>query len=81
MVTSRDILAIARDSDRAQRLDIQPNDGDAWRYTEGRMARSHRRHLKTLQESIVKKIVESIRGMYVTGPLMRFYFDSSQGQR
>jgi hypothetical protein len=63
MVTSRDLLSIAGDFEGAKRLYIQAKDGDVRRYIEGRVARSPRRHLKTLQESIVNKIVENIRGM------------------
>jgi hypothetical protein len=63
MVTSRDLLTIAADFEGAQRLDIQAKDSDIRRYVECRLARSPRRHLKTLQETIASKIVENIRGM------------------
>ena len=63
MVTSRDLVSIAREFQETKRLDICANDQDVRRYIEGRIARTPRRHLKALQESIVKKIVENARGM------------------
>ena len=63
MVTSRDLVSIARDFQETKHLDICANDQDVRRYIEGRIARTPRRHLKALQESIVKKIVENARGM------------------
>jgi hypothetical protein len=63
MVTSRDLVSIARDFQETKRIDILANDQDVRRYIEGRIARAPRRHLKVLQESIVRKIVENVRGM------------------
>jgi len=63
MVTSRDLVSIARDFQETIRLDIRADDQDVRRYIEGRIARAPRRHLNVLQETIVKKITENVRGM------------------
>jgi len=63
MVTSRYLSSIAREFQGAIRLDIRANDQDVRRYVKGRIVRAPRQHLKVLQESIVNKIVENVRGM------------------
>jgi hypothetical protein len=63
MVTSRDLVSIAREFEETKRLNIRANNQDVQRYIEGRIARAPRRHLKVLQESIVRKMVENVRGM------------------
>ena len=63
MVTSRDLSSIAREFQGMKRLEIRAHDQDVRRYIEGRIARAPRQHLKALQENIVNKIVENVRGM------------------
>jgi len=68
MVTSRDLTSIARVFLGAKRLDIRANTQDLRRYIQGRISREPRLagHVKgdpTLQDYIVKKVLENVRGM------------------
>ena len=63
MVTSRDLSSIAKYFPRTKRLDIYATNEDVQRYIEGRITRTSRQHLKSLQEIIVNKIVENVKGM------------------
>jgi hypothetical protein len=62
MVTSRYFPSLAQDFREMKRLDIRANDQDVKRYVEGRIALAPR-HLRNLQETIVNKVVENVRGM------------------
>ena len=62
-VTSCDLSSIAREFQGMKRLEIRVHDQDVRRYIEGPIARAPRQHLKVLQENIVNKIVENVRGM------------------
>ena len=63
VVTSRDLPSIASEFQDAKCLSIYAHNDDMRRYIEGRIARTPRRHLKTLQETIVSKIIENVKGM------------------
>jgi len=68
LVTSRDLASIAQDFHGTKRLDIRASDHDVRRYIEGRIPRESRlaRHVdghQTLQEELVKKVIENVRGM------------------
>jgi len=72
LVTSRDLASIAADFRGTKQLDIYARDDDVRRYIEGRIPHESRlaRHVDghpMLQEGIVKKILENVRGMYVPG--------------
>jgi hypothetical protein len=62
MVTSRDILSIALEFQGIARLDIRASDQDLEKYLEGRIAAGPR-HLKRLQEIIVRQIIQNAAGM------------------
>jgi uncharacterized protein involved in tolerance to divalent cations len=63
IVTSRDLASIARQFQGTQRLDIHAKEDDMRRYIEERIANVPRRHLMTLRETIIKKVLENARGM------------------
>jgi hypothetical protein len=63
MVTSRDLPSIARLLQRTKHLYICAVDQDVRKYVEARIASVPRRHLMSLQETIVNKVIENIRGM------------------
>jgi len=78
LITSRDLSSIAVDFHGTKRLDIHASDGDVQRYIEGRIPHESRlaRHVDgypMLQEEIVKKILENVRGMFL---LARLHMDS-----
>jgi|ERR1700722_4661736 len=62
LVTSRDLPSIARDFEGTKRLHIRAKDNDVRAYIEGRIALGPRR-LQGLQETIVNKILENVKGM------------------
>jgi hypothetical protein len=62
MVTSRDLPSIAQEFEGTARLDIRARDQDLEKYLEGRIAAGPR-HLKRLQENIVRKIIQNAAGM------------------
>jgi hypothetical protein len=62
MVTSRELPSIAQEFQGIQRLDIRASDQDLEKYLEGRIT-SGPRHLKRLQENIVKQIIQNAAGM------------------
>jgi len=69
LITSRDLASIAADFRGTKRLDIHASDDDVRRYIEGRIPHESRlgRHVDghpMLQEEIVKKVLESVRGTY-----------------
>jgi hypothetical protein len=71
LVTSRDLASIARHFCSTKRLDIHADDQDVRRYIESRIPHEPRLalHVKgcpELQEEIVNKIIENVRGMYAS---------------
>lgn len=70
LVTSRNLASIAENFRETKHPDICASDIDVSRYIQNRIPREPRlaRHVRaypTLQEEIVKKILENVRGMYV----------------
>ena len=70
LVTSRHISTIASEFIGATTLEVIASDSDVTRYILGRIQREHRlaRHIKadpSLRQSLINKIVERARGMYV----------------
>jgi hypothetical protein len=68
LVTSRHILTIEREFEKAARIEILANDEDVRKYVEGRIETERRlsRHIKadpTLQDTIISTIVEKAKGM------------------
>jgi hypothetical protein len=63
MVTSRDLLSIARQFTETKRLDIVADDQDVRRYILSRIASMPRQHLIVLQDTIVNTIVANVGGM------------------
>jgi len=68
LVTSRDIASIAQEFEGSKCLEIRASEQDVRRYIEGRIPHESRlvKHVngdQALQEEIVKKITENVKGM------------------